>query len=35
MSVSDLARRLAERAEAVCRVYLSRGRRQGAWWCVG
>ncbi|MFD2235291.1 DUF7146 domain-containing protein [Phaeospirillum tilakii] len=34
-SAHDLARSLAERAEAVCRVYLFRGRRQGAWWCVG
>ena len=34
-SAHDLAHSLAERAEAVCRVYLSRGRRQGAWWCVG
>ena len=30
-----LARRLAERAEAVCRHYLSNGRRQGAYWTVG
>ena len=31
----DLARRLAERAEAVCRHYLSAGRRQGRYWQVG
>lgn len=31
----DLARRLAERAEAVCRHYLSAGRRQGNYWLVG
>ena len=31
----DLARRLAERAEAVCRHYLSNGRRQGHYWQVG
>ncbi|RWB28265.1 MAG: DNA primase [Mesorhizobium sp.] len=30
-----LARRLAERAEAVCRLYLSNGRRQGNYWTVG
>lgn len=32
---ADLAGRLAERAEAVCRHYLSNGRRYGNWWCVG
>jgi hypothetical protein len=32
---SDLARRLAERAEAVCRYYLSNGRRIGRYWIVG
>lgn len=31
----DLARRLAERAEAVCRHYLSNGCRQGHYWLVG
>uniref|UniRef100_A0A9E8CRJ2 Toprim domain-containing protein n=1 Tax=Bosea sp. NBC_00436 TaxID=2969620 RepID=A0A9E8CRJ2_9HYPH len=31
----DLARRLADRAEAVCRHYLSNGRRQGQYWLVG
>ena len=29
-SASELARRLAREAEAVCRYYLSNGRRQGA-----
>jgi hypothetical protein len=32
---SDLARRLAERAEDVCRHYLSNGRRVGHYWIVG
>ena len=32
---SDLARRLAEQAEAVCRHYLSNGRREGRYWLVG
>jgi hypothetical protein len=32
---ADLARRLAERAEAVCRAYLSNGRRCGRYWSVG
>ena len=32
---SDLARRLAGNAEAVCRRYLSNGRRQGRYWLVG
>lgn len=31
----DLARHLAEYAEAVCRHYLSSGRRQGSYWLVG
>jgi hypothetical protein len=35
MQVSDLARRLAERAEMVCRHYLSNGRRSGNYWLVG
>ncbi|BDG74383.1 DUF7146 domain-containing protein [Roseomonas fluvialis] len=30
-----LARRLARNAEAVCRHYLSNGRREGGWWTVG
>ena len=34
-SAADLARRLAREAEAVCRHYLSNGRRQGAYWVVG
>ncbi len=33
--VSDLARRLAEQAEAVCRHYLPNGRRIGRYWAVG
>lgn len=32
---SELARRLAERAEDVCRHYLSNGRRNGRYWSVG
>ena len=32
---SELARRLARDAEAVCRHYLSSGRRQGRYWTVG
>ena len=32
---SDLAHRLAREAEAVCREYLSNGRRQGSYWLVG
>ncbi|WP_407186849.1 toprim domain-containing protein [Bradyrhizobium centrosematis] len=32
---SDLARHLARDAEAVCRHYLSAGRRQGGYWLVG
>jgi hypothetical protein len=34
-SASDLARRLARNAEAVCRHYLPNGRRQGNYWLVG
>lgn len=33
--ISDLARRLGESAEAVCRHYLSNGRRSGRYWRVG
>src|SRR5271157_4501903 len=33
--VADVARRLAEHAEAVCRHYLSNGRREGRYWLVG
>jgi hypothetical protein len=32
---SDLARRLAEQAETVCRHYLSKGRRTGRYWIIG
>jgi hypothetical protein len=32
---ADIARRLAEDAEAVCRHYLSNGRKQGRYWIVG
>ena len=32
---ADLARRLGENAEAVCRHYLSNGRREGRYWIVG
>ena len=32
---ADLARRLGEHAEAVCRHYLSNGRRSGNYWQVG
>ena len=35
LNVSELARRLAREAEAVCRHYLSNGRRQGGYWLVG
>jgi hypothetical protein len=31
----ELARRLAREAEAVCRRYLSNGRREGRYWLVG
>ncbi len=34
-SISDVARRLADHAEAVCRHYLSNGRREGRYWRVG
>ncbi len=34
-SPSDIARRLGENAEAVCRHYLSNGRREGHYWMVG
>ena len=33
--IADLARQLAERAESVCRHYLSQGRREGRYWLVG
>src|SRR5215475_8358367 len=32
---ADLARRLGRQAEAVCRHYLSNGRRHGRYWLVG
>jgi len=32
---SDLAHRLAREAEAVCRHYLSNGRREGRYWLIG
>lgn len=32
---ADIARRLADDAEAVCRRYLSNGRREGHYWMVG
>ena len=34
-SAAELAHRLAREAEAVCRHYLSNGRRQGRHWLVG
>ena len=34
-NASDLARRLARDAEAVCRHYLPAGRREGRYWLVG
>lgn len=34
-TIQDLVTRLAENAEAVCRHYLSNGRRQGRYWTVG
>ncbi|MGX8014365.1 DUF7146 domain-containing protein (plasmid) [Mesorhizobium sp. ORM8.1] len=34
-SASELARRLGDHAEAVCREYLSNGRRSGNHWIVG
>lgn len=34
-SISDIVRRLAENAEAVCRRYLPNGRREGRYWLVG
>ncbi len=32
---AELAHRLARDAEAVCRHYLSNGRREGCYWLVG
>jgi len=34
-TAADLARRLAREAEAMCREYLSNGRREGNHWMVG
>ena len=34
-AAADLAKLLGERAEAVCRHYLSSGRRSGRYWIVG
>lgn len=34
-SVTNIAQRLGARAEAVCRHYLSSGRREGRYWLVG
>ncbi|MGE0770038.1 MAG: toprim domain-containing protein [Hyphomicrobiaceae bacterium] len=35
LSATELAHRLAREAEAVCRQYLSNGRRVGRYWIVG
>ena len=35
IDAADLAQRLGGQAEAVCRTYLSNGRRQGNYWQVG
>jgi hypothetical protein len=35
VSAAELARRLARDAEAVCRHYLSNGRRCGRYWTAG
>src|SRR3954451_22522865 len=32
---AEVARRLAQNAEAVCRHYLSNGRREGRYWLIG
>src|SRR6516164_8700037 len=34
-AAAELARRLAHNAEAVCRHYLSKGRRSGRYWIIG
>ncbi len=34
-TASELSRRLAERAEAVCRAYLPNGKRSGRYWICG
>lgn len=33
--LSDIADRLGREAEAVCRYYLSNGRKSGRYWSVG
>ena len=35
LNASELAQRLGRQAEAVCRHYLSSGRKQGNYWQVG
>lgn len=35
LGAAELARRLAQNAEAVCRYYLSNGRREGRYWRIG
>ena len=35
LNAAELAHRLAREAEAVCRHYLSNGRREGRYWLVG
>ena len=35
LNASELAQRLGREAEAVCRYYLSNGRKQGNYWQVG
>jgi hypothetical protein len=35
LGASELAQRLGRQAEAVCRHYLSNGRREGRYWLVG
>ena len=35
ITAHDLAQRLGRQAEAVCRHYLSAGRREGGYWLVG
>lgn len=35
VDAAELAQRLGKQAEAVCRTYLSNGRRQGNYWQVG
>jgi hypothetical protein len=35
LEAAELAHRLARDAEAVCRHYLSKGRREGCYWLVG